>query len=283
MAPAAATSSRSTAPGRHRPRPDVRGSGTQTSRRWIPACSSRRRRRRRRRGQPHRRQSVRDLCARRRERGRARNTIVGIAGGPLERDRQRRIGLECAWRQGARQRHPLRPRRHLHDSASKESVHRQPLPRSALRGPLHVHQRQRGQRQRLGRQCRRLRHHVLEPPGDPRQRLRPRPRPRASVQLRQRLRRSWQHACSAARSRRNAGRAAAARRRARARHARDRRPAAAAPDAASDRKNACSSTTPTRTGSATTGSKDARSASTSPPDPRATRSSATPSSAIATR
>ena len=49
------------------------------------------------------------------------------------------------------------------------------------------------------------------------------------------------------------------------------------------RRNASSSTTPTRTASATTGSRAARSACISPPGRRATRSPATPSSATATR
>ncbi len=52
---------------------------------------------------------------------------------------------------------------------------------------------------------------------------------------------------------------------------------------AADRKNASSSTTPTTTDSATTGSRAAGSACISRPAPKATRSPATPSSATATR
>ena len=126
--------------------------------------------------------------------------------------------------------------------------------RRALRGPLHVHQRQRGQRQRLGRQPRRLRHHVFEPADDPQQHLRSRPRLRDPVQLRQLRPRSTATGWPAARSTtlRPAARkgrttsAAWSRRRGR------RRASAAA------RKNASSSTTPTTTGSGTTGSSAAR-------------------------
>ena len=70
-------------------------------------------------------------------------------------------------------------------SSRKDRVRQQPLRARAVCGPLHVHQRQRSQRQHLGRQPWRLRHHVFQPPGDPRQYLGPRPRLRPAVQLRQ--------------------------------------------------------------------------------------------------
>ena len=80
---------------------------------------------------------------------------------------------------------PLRPRRHLHDFQPQGPLHQQPLRAGAVRGALHVHQRQRSKRQRVGRQSRRLRHHVFEPADHPQQYQRSRPRLRHAVQLRQ--------------------------------------------------------------------------------------------------
>ena len=209
----------------------------------------------------------------------------GPARRARERGRQRRLRVGCARRQGPRQRHPIRARRHLLDRQPEERVQRQPLPRPALCRPLHVHQRRRGLRQPLARQHRRVRRDVLASADGARQRLGRRPRPRLPVQLRQRLADHRQHGDRAD----AAGGALGRLKHARKRGARARAPAGGgtAADArrapASARKSASSSTTPTRTGSATTGSRAARSASTSPPARRATRSSATPSSGTATR
>ena len=104
---------------------------------------------------------------------------------PAQRGRQRRLALECARCHHRGEYLPLRARRHLHDFQPQGSLHQQPLRTGPLRGPLHVHQRQRSERQCLGRQPRRLRHHVFEPAGYPQQHLGSRPRLRAAVQLRQ--------------------------------------------------------------------------------------------------
>ena len=118
------------------------------------------------------------------------------------------------------------------------------------------------------------------------QRLRRRPRPRLPVQLRQRLGDHRQYGAADGCSPPSAGRRAGMRGKERASMAcrRRRRPAPTVRHGArTARRNASSSTTPTRTASAATGSRAARSASISPPAPRATRSPATPSSATATR
>ena len=198
---------------------------------------------------------------------------------PPQRGRQRRLALERARRHHCRQHLPLRPRRHLHDFQPQGPLRRQPLRAGPLRGPLHVHQRQRSQRQRLGRQPCRLRHHVLEPAGDPRQHLRSRPRPRACCSTTPTTPRSTETGSRAALWIRSRTAARAPRRRAGHDPGREAGTGTARPV----RKSASSSTTPTTTGSGTTGSNAAPSASISPPGPKATKSPATPSSATATR